>query len=259
MTDFGITRRKFIRDSALVTASTKFAHAAELPPLPGGQGTPAATAIPSSPVFPYGAVYFRKTNPPPQDWARDFQTASRVGMNIFRHWFMWSAIEVAPGKYDWSDYDRIMDLSAQNGIKLVLEELVGCAPEWAFRKYAHARYLGSDGFVVNSSVSESSATGGFHGLCLDNPHVQQLAQTFLTALVERYRNHPALFGYDLWNEGTSFGGNPRRMYCYCEGSKRKLREWLQVRYGSLEKAAKAWNRFSYESWDDVEPPRSFSG
>lgn len=259
MTDSGFTRREFIRNSALVTASTTFAHAAGLSPQLSAQGTPAAGPSSSTPVFPYGAVYFRKTNPPEQDWARDFQTASRVGMNIFRHWFMWSAIEVAPGKYDWSDYDRIMDLSAQNGIKLVLEELVGCAPEWAFRKYAHARYLGSDGFVVNSSVSESSATGGFPGLCLDNPDVQQLAQTFLTALVERYRNHPALFGYDLWNEGTSFGGNPRRMYCYCEGSKRKLREWLQVRYGSLEKAAKAWNRFSYESWDDVEPPRSFSG
>ena len=100
-------------------------------------------------------------------------------MNIFRHWFMWSAIEVAPGKYDWSDYDRIMDLAAKNGIKVVLEELVGCAPEWAFRKYPHARYLGSDDFVVNSTVSESSATGGFPGLCLDNPDVQALAQTFL--------------------------------------------------------------------------------
>ncbi len=131
-------------------------------------------------------------------------------MNIFRHWFMWSAIEVAPGKYDWSDYDRIMDLAAKNGIKVVVEELVGCAPEWAFRKYPHARYLGSDDFVVNSTVSESSATGGFPGLCLDNPEVQALAQTFLVALVERYRNHPALFGYDLWNEGTSFGGNPHR-------------------------------------------------
>jgi beta-galactosidase len=259
MTDFGITRRKFIRDSALVTASTKFAHAAELPPLPGGQGTPAATAIPSSPVFPYGAVYFRKTNPPPQDWARDFQTAARVGMNIFRHWFMWSAIEVAPGKYDFSDYDRIMDLSAKNGIKLVLEELVGCAPEWAFRKYAHARYLGSDGFLVNSEVSGSSAVGGFPGLCLDNPDVKELAQTFLTTMVERYRHHPGLYCYDLWNEGTSFGGNPRRMYCYCEGSKRKLREWLRVRYESLDKVSKAWNRFSYETWEDVEPPRSFSG
>lgn len=72
------------------------------------------------PVFPYGAVYFRKSNPPEQDWARDHQTAARVGMNTFRHWFMWSAIEIAPGKYDWRDYDRMMDLAAQNGIKVVI-------------------------------------------------------------------------------------------------------------------------------------------
>src|SRR5690242_2957134 len=43
-----------------------------------------------APVFPYGAVYFRKSNPPEQDWARDHQTAARIGMNTFRHWFMWS-------------------------------------------------------------------------------------------------------------------------------------------------------------------------
>ena len=249
---FDITRRQFIRNSALLTAGTTLAHAAEL-------AQESAAAPPAAPVFPYGAVYFRKTNPPPEDWARDHQTAAQTGMNIFRHWFMWSAIEVAPGKYDWSDYDRIMDLAAKNGIKVVLEELVGCAPEWAFRKYPHARYLGSDGFIVDSSVSESSATGGFPGLCLDNPDVQALAQTFLVALVERYRTHPALFGYDLWNEGTSFGGNPRRMYCYCEGTKRKLREWLRVRYGSLETVAREWHRYSYQSWDDIEPPRSFSG
>ena len=246
---FDLTRRTFLRNSALLTAGTALAHAAELPP---------ATET-ASPVFPYGAVYFRKTNPPEVDWARDHETAARTGMNIFRHWFMWSAIEVAPGKYDWSDYDRMMDLAAKNGIKVVVEELVGCAPEWAFRKYPHARYLGSDDFVVNSTVSESSATGGFPGLCLDNPEVQALAQTFLVALVERYRSHPALFGYDLWNEGTSFGGNPHRMYCYCEGTKRKLREWLRLRYGSLEKTAREWHRYSYQSWEDVEPPHSFSG
>ncbi len=255
----GITRREFIRNSALLTASTALGHAAELPQNNGEAG--AATAQPHSltPVFPYGAVYFRKTNPPAEDWARDHQTAAHVGMNIFRHWFMWSAIEVAPGKYDWADYDRMMDLAAKNGIKVVVEELVGCAPEWAFRKYGHARYLGSDGFIVNSTISESSATGGFPGLCLDNPDVRAIAQNFLIALVERYRNHPALFGYDIWNEGTSFGGSPQRMYCYCDASKQKLREWLRLRYGSLDKAAKAWKRFSYETWEDVEPPRSFSG
>jgi beta-galactosidase len=247
---FEITRRDFIRNSALVTAGTKFAHAAAIQ-----QQTSAKPEL----VFPYGAVYFRKTNPPPEDWARDYQTAAQTGMNIFRYWFMWSAIEVAPGKFDWSDYDRNMDLAAKNGIRIVIEELVGCAPEWAFRKYAHARYQGSDGFLVNSTVSESSAVGGFPGLCLDNPDVHALAENFLIALVERYRDHPATYAYDIWNEGTSFGGTPQRMYCYCEGSKRKLRQWLEARYGSVEKTAKEWRRYSYQTWEDVEPPRSFSG
>jgi beta-galactosidase len=252
---FEITRRAFLRNSALVTASTAFPYAIESHAMnPPGQAPQAAV-----PVFPYGAVYFRKSNPPEDDWARDHQTAARDGMNIFRHWFMWSAIEIAPGQYDWSDYDRMMDLAGKNGIKVILAEQVTSAPEWAFRKYAHARFQASDGALVNSTISESSATGGFPGLCLDNPDVRQAAETFLTAMVERYRDRPALLGYDLWNENTSFGGAPNHMYCYCDASKKKLREWLQARYGSLQAAAKAWHRYSYVSWEDVEPPRTFSG
>src|SRR6266851_1513338 len=81
-------------------------------------------ATDAPPVFPYGAVYFRKSNPPEAEWARDHQTAARIGMNTFRHWFMWGAIEAAPGKYDWRDYDRMMELGAQNGIKVIIAELI---------------------------------------------------------------------------------------------------------------------------------------
>jgi beta-galactosidase len=216
-------------------------------------------AAADAPVFPYGAVYFRKSNPPEQDWARDHQTAARIGMNTFRHWFMWSAIEVAPGKYDWSDYDRMMDLAAKNGIKVVIAEFVTAAPEWAFHKWPQARFHSSDGSVVHSTIGGSSATGGFPGLCLDNPEVKAAAEKFLVALVERYRNHPALLGYDLWNENSYGGGAPTKMNCYCDGTKRKLREWLRKKYESLDVVGKTWNRYSYASWDDVEPPPNFGG
>jgi hypothetical protein len=56
---------------------------------------------PPDPVFPFGAVYFRKSNPPEQDWERDHKTAAQMGVNIFRHWFMWASIENSPGQYDW--------------------------------------------------------------------------------------------------------------------------------------------------------------
>jgi beta-galactosidase len=255
MTDhFGITRREFLLTSALVTASATVAQTADI-----SQATAVGYPGSTAPVFPYGAVYFRKSNPPSEDWGRDHQTAAEVGMNIFRHWFMWSAVEVAPGTFDWSDYDRMMDLAYKNGIRVVIAEQVMAAPEWAFRKFPHARFLGSDGIVVRSAISESSATGGFPGLCLDNPDVRALAENFLTTLIARYRTHPALFGYDLWNENTSFGGSPARMYCYCNATKQRLRDWLRNRYGTLDKAAKAWKRFSFATWDDVEPPYAFSG
>src|SRR2546430_8558838 len=82
------------------------------------------------PVFPFGAVYFRKSNPPEQDWARDHQTAAGLGMNVFRHWFMWGSIENAPGQYDWRDYDRMVELEGQNHIKVIIAELITSAPEW---------------------------------------------------------------------------------------------------------------------------------
>ncbi len=214
---------------------------------------------PRDPVFPYGAVYFRKSNPPEQDWSRDHNTAAQIGMNTFRHWFMWSAIEVAPGKYDWRDYDRMMDLAAQNGIKVVIAELVTAAPEWAFDKYPHARFRASDGTVESSGISASSATGGFPGLCLDNEDVRAQAEKFLVALVGRYGNHPATLAYDLWNENTYNGGGPQRMYCYCEATQKKFREWLKKKYGSLDALGRAWYRYSHADWDQVHPPPNFAG
>ena len=121
------------------------------------------------PPVPYGAVYFRKSNPPRADWARDYQTAGEDGINTFRHWFLWSAIEVAPGVFDWDDYDRQLDLAAEHGLTTVIAEFLTAAPEWAWHQLAHARYVYREGRPAHSQYSHSCATGGFPGLCLDNP------------------------------------------------------------------------------------------
>ena len=140
------------------------------------------------PAFPYGAVYFRKSNPPQQDWTTDYGTAAEDGMNIFRHWFLWSAIELRPGEYDWAEYDRQLDLAAENGLKTIIAEMMTSAPEWAYRQYAHARFERRDGRHVESHMSGSCVVGGFPGLCLDNEDYRTLAETFLRALVLRYKD-----------------------------------------------------------------------
>jgi beta-galactosidase len=206
--------------------------------------------------FPYGAVYFRKSNPPPEDWERDYTTAREDGLNIFRHWFMWSAIETAPGIYDWEEYDRQMDLAAKNGIKTVIAELIHAVPDWAVRKYADALQVNADGTKLGSYMGVSAATGGFSNngggagaLTLNCPEVKEAAGKFLTALASRYKDHPAIYGYDVWNEC-----NYSADVDYSSYAKAAFRIWLEKKYGSLKVLAKAWNRYSYADWADIEPP-----
>lgn len=207
------------------------------------------------PDLPFGAVYFRKSNPPPEDWERDYRQAAADGMNCFRHWLLWSAIEVSPGEYDWRDYDRQLDLAARHGIRTILADILCAAPEWAFRKYPHARVENADGTRESSQYVIACAVGGWPGLCLDNEEVRQKAEQFLTAVVERYRDHPALAGYDAWNELNHFGDAGG---CFCEASAEKFREWLREKYGSLEALGRAWLRYSYSNWEDIQPPRTLA-
>ena len=204
------------------------------------------------PKFPYGAVYFRKSNPPSEDWARDYQTAAEDGMNGFRHWFMWSAIEIAPGKYDWDEYDKQLDLAAANGMRTIIAEMITAAPEWSYRKYAHARLITREGQAVTSQMGGSAAIGGFPGLCLDNDDFKALAEQFLLALATHYKDHPGLGGYDIWNEC-----NISPNVCYCPGTQAKFRQWLEAKYGDLHTLGQAWRRYSFAEWEDVTAPHTF--
>jgi beta-galactosidase len=203
------------------------------------------------PVFPFGAVYFRKSNPPEKDWASDHQTAAALGVNVFRHWFMWGSIENSPGRYDWRDYDRMFDLEARNHIKVIVAEITSGAPEWMWDKYPQARHIGPDGAEGFPGVATGSATGGAP-LSLDDDAVRDRAGKFLAALVERYRDNPAMMGYDVWNEGGLADD-------YGPGTQAKFREWLQAKYGTIEALGRAWHRYSLGDWDSVHPPHDANG
>jgi beta-galactosidase len=201
------------------------------------------------PTLPYGAVYFRKSNPPARDWERDYATAAADGMNTFRHWFLWSAIEPAPGRYDWADYDRQFELAERHGLRTIVAELTKTAPEWVFRRLPHVRYQRRDGSPVESGMFDSSAVGGNPGVCLDNDDARALAGDFLRALAGRYAEHPAMGGYDVWNEC-----NYDEDVCYCPATARRFREWLRSKYGDPSALGRAWGRYVTE-WDDIVPPR----
>ncbi len=201
---------------------------------------------------PYGAVYFRKSNPPRKDWERDYAQAARDGMNIFRHWFMWGSIETAPGHFDWDDYDAQMDLAARHGIRTIIAEITTSIPEWLAFERPDLLCLDREGRRSVTQMGVSSATGGFNaGLCLDKPEARELTGNFLRKLAERYRDHPGTLGYDVWNECNYAHG-----LCWCDDTAVQFQAWLKRKYGSLESLGKAWHRYSYSDWKQVRPPAS---
>ena len=65
--------------------------------------------------------------------------------------------------------------------------------------------LRRDGATGVPVMSGSSAVGG-RRYCLDNDDVRY-RQRFLKALATRYKDHPATYGYDIWNECNTSGGS----------------------------------------------------
>lgn len=204
--------------------------------------------------MPYGAVYFRKSNPPKEDWERDYAQAAADGTNIFRHWFMWGSIEIAPGVYNWDDYDRQMELAEKYGIKTIIAEQSSSVPEWLIAERPDLLMKDCNNHPLQSNISGSCLTGGFcGGLCLDNPEGRELTAGFLRTLAERYKDSPALLGYDVWNECSL----PHNV-CYCDATAEEFRRWLKKKYkNDLSKLSKIWKRYSFTNWSQVKPVRNF--
>ena len=70
---------------------------------------------------------------------------------------------------------------------------------------SHAKVTNADGTRRNSNYNRACAVGGWPGLCLDNIDVRKYAKDFLFNLVERYKDHPGIGGYDVWNELNQLG------------------------------------------------------
>lgn len=166
----------------------------------------------------------------------------------------------ADGSVDFAELDELMDLAAENGLNVDLNIILENSPYWLEERYPEARYMAHDGTIVQLQAASNTPSGGWPGLCIDHEGVRKAAGQFLRAVVERYKDHPALYVYDVWNEPhmEPVWYYPDKLFCYCESSRLKFKAWLQDRYKTLERLNEAWVR-QYNSWDQVEPPRVFQG
>lgn len=208
-----------------------------------------------------GSQYFRAPRPSKEFWKSDIEKIKESNFNTIKIWIFWGWCNYRKGRFDFKDLDYLIELAEKNKINVVPNLSLSVAPEWLFEELPEARFTSADGYQVPSLQIISPTVGGFPGLCFDNQRVREYAREFIEKISTRYKDCSSISVYDLWNEPhieavrdpSQWPYFERRVFCYCQGSISKFRQWLNDKYDSLENLNRGWNR-RYSSWTQVFPP-----
>jgi len=187
----------------------------------------------------------------PRLWKEDLLKIKSLGFNTVRTWVEWNVGEPREREYHLENLDLLLRLADEAGLRVIVQVYVDSAPEWVGAKYPEGRYAGQDGQPIPSQAAP--------GFCFDNKNVRKAVLNFFQEVARHADKSPAFYGWDLWSEPAALnwariGYESEPMFCYCPASMERFREWLQQKYGSLDKLNIAWHR-TFADWKQVEPPR----
>ncbi|MEM4005016.1 MAG: beta-galactosidase [Desulfurococcaceae archaeon] len=188
----------------------------------------------------------------PEDiWERDLRTLKELNFSHIRLWVNWREVEPYPDKYNFSDIERLLELAKKLDLKVIVQVYLEFAPDWLPKLFPDSLFTSEEDVILYPQ--------GSPGICLDNPKVRLRAEKFLKELARTLVKYDNFQGWDVWSEPQIVQwifrlGQPRPLYCYCEHSKRRFREWLRKKYRDIDNLNKAWHRI-FGDFDEVEPPR----
>lgn len=194
----------------------------------------------------YGADY----NPeqwPREVWPDDVRLMREAGVTLVSLGiFSWSRIQPAEGEFDWEWLDEIIDLLHEGGIQVDLATATASPPPWATAAYPEMLPQDADGSTFWPGSRQAFAPS--------SPMYRRLAAELVTALAERYAQHPAVV---LWHVNNEYGCHLN--YDYSDSARDHFRAWLERRYGSIDALNHAWGTDfwsqRYTAFDQIQPPR----
>lgn len=196
-------------------------------------------------------------------WDIDFPKIKAAGIDILRIHAFWAALEPSEGNFEFAVYDRLVDKAKEYGLSILFTMYLVSAPEWVFEKHTDSRFVSDRGTVWNSNQFPDNAHGGWPGLCYDSDPYRATVKNFVQAFALHFKGRENVLAIDVWHEPDeepaqqyAQGDWRELLYCYCDYSVRKFRNWLKGKYGSLEELNKVWTRH-YEAWKQVQPPHEY--
>ncbi len=199
------------------------------------------------PTAPFlGAAYY------PEDWdeneqVHDIAKMQEAGIRVVRiAEFAWHKMEPREGEYDFSWLHRVIDRLNAAGISVMLGTPTACPPHWLLRLHPDMAKVEENG--------RSFSHGGRRHCCSNNPHYRAASARIVERMAAEFANEESVIGWQIDNEIYA-----HRMGCFCPHCQAAFAEYLEKKYGTVERLNEAWNLnlFSqaYDSFADVPPPR----
>lgn len=209
--------------------------------------------------FIFGAQYYRAPTPAPENWESDLKLMKKLGFDSVKFWVQWRWSHRGEDTFYFEDTDRLMDLAYKYGLKVTINVIFDVVPQWILKKYPDSKIVLANGHIVEPCAVSSRQIGGFPGICYNHPEARRERMKFLQKTAEHYKNHPALYMWDVWNEpeqcGTFQKPKDGETSCYCPNCKKAFTGWLKEKYETIDRLNDVWGR-CYADFDEVELPQN---
>ncbi len=185
----------------------------------------------------------------PEDvWSDDVRLMRTAGVSMVSVGiFGWALVEPEPKAYDFTEFDKVLDLLHGAGVSACLATMTASPPPWLAARHPETLPMRADGTRL--------WPGGRQHYCPSSPIYRDHAVRLVEEIASRFGDHPALA---LWHVGNEYGCHVAD--CYCDVSAEAFRRWLRDRYGDIDQLNDAWSTSfwsqRYGSFDEVQPPRT---
>jgi beta-galactosidase len=191
----------------------------------------------------FGAAYYAEYQHRP-DIEADFALMAKAGFSVIRVGeSVWSTWEPEDGQFELDWLEPVLDAAHRHGVGAILGTPTYAVPMWLTRRYpeiaAETASRRRVGWGARQEVNFAHAAYRFH------------AERVIRQVVGRYREHPAIVGYQVDNE-------PGLRLLYNADVFERFVDWLRHRYGTVDRLNEEWG-LAYWShrlsrWSDLWHP-----
>jgi beta-galactosidase len=181
-------------------------------------------------------------------WTSDADRMRDFGVEVARLMeFAWALIEPKKGSFDFSLFDRAIEVLAKRGIGVILGTPTATFPAWLLDE-GEVLQVARDGTVRDFGTRRMG--------CFNSPAYREASRRIVHACAGHFGEDERVLGWQVDNE-LGHEGSDR---CVCGACRRAWHSWLEGRYGSLAALNGAWGNVfwgtSYSRFDQVPVPRN---